>query len=176
MQDIKISQYLEDLASKKPAPGGGAAAALTGAQAAALIEMVCNLSDGDKYKEHEEIIKINLTEATLLRKRCIELISEDEQAFLKVMAAYRSGDEQQEALKGATEPPSELFDVGQRLHEISESLIGKTNPNLLSDLVISGLLSDTTMTASVTNIEINLKYIIDDAFNKDKRKKYDQKR
>ena len=37
-----LQQYLDDLAAKKPAPGGGSAAALVGAIGCALLSMACN--------------------------------------------------------------------------------------------------------------------------------------
>jgi methenyltetrahydrofolate cyclohydrolase len=43
-----ISAYLDRLASADPTPGGGAAAAVTAAQGAALLSMVCNLTIGKK--------------------------------------------------------------------------------------------------------------------------------
>jgi methenyltetrahydrofolate cyclohydrolase len=50
-----IGGWLDALASSAPAPGGGAAAALEAAMAAALLEMVCNLTIGKPaYAEHDE--------------------------------------------------------------------------------------------------------------------------
>lgn len=50
-----IDQFLDDLGSKKAAPGGGAAAGLVGAQACALAEMVCHLTEANKnYAEFHE--------------------------------------------------------------------------------------------------------------------------
>lgn len=48
IKDQKITDFLNDLKSEAPAPGGGAVAALTGAQGAALIMMVANLTIGKK--------------------------------------------------------------------------------------------------------------------------------
>ena len=59
--DMTITQFTDTLASDAPAPGGGSVAALCGAQAAALVAMVCRLTIGKpKYAECEEICKIVL--------------------------------------------------------------------------------------------------------------------
>lgn len=47
-----IDQFLDDLGSKKAAPGGGAAAGLVGAQACALAEMVCHLTEANKTTQN----------------------------------------------------------------------------------------------------------------------------
>jgi methenyltetrahydrofolate cyclohydrolase len=46
VKDISIELFLDDLASRKPTPGGGSAAAVMGAMGAALVSMVCNLTIG----------------------------------------------------------------------------------------------------------------------------------
>ena len=42
--DLKLSEYLDVLISDEPAPGGGSVSALAGAQGAALMSMVCDLT------------------------------------------------------------------------------------------------------------------------------------
>lgn len=48
IKDNSLQNYLDTLASKSATPGGGSAAALMGAQAAALTSMVCNLTIGNR--------------------------------------------------------------------------------------------------------------------------------
>ena len=50
-----IKKYLDDLAAKKPAPGGGSAAALAGAVGVALLSRAVNFTVGkDQYKHYEQ--------------------------------------------------------------------------------------------------------------------------
>ena len=50
-----LKKYIDDLSAKLPAPGGGSAAALTGALGVSLILMVLNYTVGkEKYKKFEE--------------------------------------------------------------------------------------------------------------------------
>jgi hypothetical protein len=48
--------FLDSLADRTPAPGGGATAALHLGQAAALVSMVARYSTGARYAEHAAVI------------------------------------------------------------------------------------------------------------------------
>ena len=173
MRNQTLENYLEDLASKQPAPGGGAAAAFSGAQGAALIEMVCGLSIGkEKYKEHEAELMKTSSRATDIRSRCLELAEEDKIAFTNVMKVYRSKENVQRALMDAAEPPHELAQLAIEISKIAERTLPISNSNVASDLEISMLLATATLESSILNIEANLKHITDEAFATDKRKLY----
>src|SRR3989338_3267816 len=80
-----LKHYLDDLAAKKPAPGGGSAAALVGATGCALLSMASNFTLGkDKYKDVEPQIKDALKQAERLRKRFLALVDLDVKAYYKV--------------------------------------------------------------------------------------------
>ena len=87
---MKIKEYLARLGSGAPTPGGGAAAALTSAQGAALVMMVANLTIGKpEYAEFEELNKHILSEAEVLMGSLTEGMDNDAEAFGKVAEAYR---------------------------------------------------------------------------------------
>ena len=88
-KNYSIEEYLERLGSGSPTPGGGAAAALTSAQGAALIMMVANHTIGKpKYAEFEELNKDILAEAKELADRLMDGIDRDAEEFGKVSDAY----------------------------------------------------------------------------------------
>ena len=88
-KNCSIEEYIERLGSGSPTPGGGAAAALTSAQGAALIMMVANHTIGKpKYAEFEELNKDILAEARELADRLMDGIDRDAEEFGKVSAAY----------------------------------------------------------------------------------------
>jgi len=88
-RDLSIEEYLKRLGSGAPTPGGGAAAALTSAQGAALIMMVANHTIGKpKYAEFEELNKDILSEAEVLLGSLTDGIDNDAEAFGKVSEAY----------------------------------------------------------------------------------------
>ena len=89
IKSLNIEEYLERLASRSATPGGGAAAALTSAQGAALVMMVANLTIGKpEYAEFEELNKDVLSEAEVLLKSLTDGADNDADAFGKVSAAY----------------------------------------------------------------------------------------
>ena len=85
-----MPDFLNDLASSSPTPGGGSAAALNGAMGTALITMVANLTVGKKgYEEFEDELKAARDRLLPLRERFLNLVEEDADSFKKVMAAYK---------------------------------------------------------------------------------------
>ena len=79
---MTITEFDDALASNAPAPGGGGAAALAGALAAALGSMVCNLTAGKKsYAQYEEDNQKALQHLEAARKHLLTLIDEDARAF-----------------------------------------------------------------------------------------------
>src|SRR5574338_643963 len=90
LKDLTLDFYLEKLASGDPTPGGGAAAALTLAQAAALISMVCNFTLGrEKYRESEVIVNEILGDAETVRAEALEAVDSDAIAFEAVCVARK---------------------------------------------------------------------------------------
>jgi formiminotetrahydrofolate cyclodeaminase len=86
---VKLAQYLDQLASKAPTPGGGGASALLGAQSAALTSMVCNLTIGKpKYAAVETDMQALLVKAESLRASLTAMIQADINIFSQLMAAY----------------------------------------------------------------------------------------
>ena len=79
-----LQTYLDDLASSKSTPGGGSAAAVSGAMAAALAAMVCQLTLGkEKYADVQEEIGALLGQAEEQRQRFQELMAADIAAYGK---------------------------------------------------------------------------------------------
>jgi formiminotetrahydrofolate cyclodeaminase len=89
IKDRSVQAFLNELASKAPTPGGGSAAAVMGAQAAALISMVCNLTIGKpKYAEVEAEIRTLLEKSETLREMLTNMIKADVDVFDRLMATY----------------------------------------------------------------------------------------
>ena len=86
-----IDEFLDDLGSGSPAPGGGAAAGLLGAQACALAEMVCHLTESNKnYAEFHEKAKEYASLFNMARSIFLDLMDEDAANFLDLMKTLRS--------------------------------------------------------------------------------------
>src|SRR5581483_3124484 len=174
--DHSISEFLDQLASASPAPGGGSAAALAGALGAALVAMVCRLTIGRKNYQHldPEFEKI-LTRADALRADLLRWMDEDAAAYSRVMDAYHLPKETeqdkttrnaaiQNALKLAAEIPLKVATACAKVLEMSETVATQGNKNAASDGGAGALMAEAALRAAILNVEINLGLIQDDAF------------
>ncbi len=135
-----LQEYLDQLSRREPIPGGGSAAALTGAMAVGLISMVANYSLGRKSntKAVEKRLNSILAQSEPIRKRLLELTSLDSEAYLKVTAA-RSQDKkaQRQAAKSACAVPQEVCNLCYKAVRLTPYLAEKGNPYLLSDVEVA---------------------------------------
>ncbi|MAW27908.1 MAG: hypothetical protein CMP98_03825 [Gammaproteobacteria bacterium] len=168
--DISLDRYLARLASNEAAPGGGAAAGVTGAQATSLMSMVCALSETS-----EDIQRIS-TIAEDARSRFLSLVNADITNFLSLMQLYQKPpgstpmDQRkhqiQEALFAAATPPREMISLSVNLVEPLQSLHVNGNTNLVTDTGIATQLLIATISASQLNVQINLNSIKDESNRK----------
>src|SRR5215831_664153 len=90
MQEETLANFLDQLASSAPTPGGGSVAALCGALSVALSSMVANLTLGrEKFRDVEPAIRHSLECSERLRARFTHLIAEDISAYGTLSAAYK---------------------------------------------------------------------------------------
>ena len=174
--DMNIQQFLDELASDSPAPGGGSVAALAGALGCALSSMVCNLTKGkEKYLAVEKDILMALKKSEQLRSRLTELIDEDTQAFNDVMKAFKlpkDTDEQkkqrsaaiQEGYKKAAEVPLKTAEICAQILDVALVVAKKGNQNSITDAGVSALLARAGVSGAALNVKINLGSIKDTEF------------
>jgi methenyltetrahydrofolate cyclohydrolase len=173
MQDEKIGDFLDRLADRIPAPGGGASAALHAAQGAALLGMVARYSTGEQYAEHQEAIGRIIAEADGLRAIALRLAEAEEQAFTAVADAYRlPGSTEQEkagrslaiagALVNATWPPAKLIGVAGMVVDLAGALVTMANPNVISDVAAAAEAARAATAIARVNVEINLAGVTDE--------------
>jgi formiminotetrahydrofolate cyclodeaminase len=163
MNDQSIGDWLEELASSAPAPGGGGAAALETAMAAALVEMVCNLTIGKPaYAEHEATMSAVLERATTLRHEAVGLAAEDADAFRAVIAAYRIPKEDdsrdgriQAALAGAAEVPRRTAVAATEILDLTETIAPIGNANVISDGAAAAGAARGALQTALLNIDAN---------------------
>jgi formiminotetrahydrofolate cyclodeaminase len=173
ISDEKIGDFLERLADRVPAPGGGATAALHAAQGAALLAMVARYTTGEKYAEHQETIGRIITEADEIRQIALRLADADADAFAAVARAFtlpRSTDEEKaarsaaiaQALIGAAWPPAQVISVAAMVVDLAEALIAISNPNVISDVAAAAEAASAAAATARVNVEINLAAITDE--------------
>jgi methenyltetrahydrofolate cyclohydrolase len=167
MRDETIGDFLDRLADRVPAPGGGASAALLAAQGAALLGMVARYTTGEKYAEHQATIGRVITEADELRAIALRLGEADAAAFTAVADAYqlpRSTDAEKadrsaaiaEALANATWPPAKLIGVAGMVVDLAEALVTIGNRNVISDVAAAAEAARAAAATARVNVEINL--------------------
>ena len=160
IQSTSIGTFLDDLSSKSATPGGGAVAAITGAQAAALISMVCQFS-----VENPGIESI-ARQAEEARVKFLKLADKDSAAFKLVMSAFKQPKDAnnrkekiQSALVQAAEAPRLMLRLASTLAESTSVLLERGNKNLITDTGIAAILIEATVDSAELNIMINLKSI-----------------
>lgn len=167
-----LKTYLDDLAARKPAPGGGSAAALTGALGCALLSMACNFTIGkEKYKSAEKEIKKILKQAETLRKRFLALVDLDVQAYEKVSRSRKAQHKiYQKNLISAARVPLEICALAAEGHKFCPRLARIANEYLISDCLAAGELLKSCFKSASFNVIINLRFIKDKKFVSHARK------
>jgi len=166
MRDDTIAAFLDQLAARAPAPGGGATAALHAAQAAALLAMVARYSDGARYDA--SLIGRVVAEADELRADALALAEADAAAFASVAEAYRLPREDDgrpesiaAALAGAARPPADVVRTALLLVSLAEELLPAGNRTMITDVAAAAEAARAAAVTARLVIEVNLKGIRD---------------
>lgn len=174
--DMTIGGLLEQTAGNTPVPGGGSIAALSGASAAALTEMVANLTIGKKNYEEvsarmEEIAK----KASGLRQELLAAVDQDSDAYAKVMEAFQLPKDtpEEKALRSAqiqaafqlaATVPLMVAQKSQVVIDLAKEVVAKGNQNAVTDGAVAGMLARSAALAAIYNVNINLESIKDSDF------------
>ncbi len=171
-----VAQFLDELASQAPVPGGGSGAALVGALGAALASMVCNLTVGKpKYADVQDDIQALLAQTEALRARLTALIDEDVAVYYRLSSAYKMSkdtDEQkaartaaiQEILRDATKVPMQIAEASVQVLNLCKPIAEKGNVGAVSDAGVAALLAEAALRSAALNVLINLAAIKDAEF------------
>ncbi|MFN2138522.1 MAG: glutamate formimidoyltransferase [Candidatus Promineifilaceae bacterium] len=162
--------FIEATAASTPAPGGGSAAALAGALAAALTQMVAGLTTGrKKYAGVAAEAELVGRRAAQLRSRLTEAIAEDAAAFNAVMAAFRQNgvsDERkeamiQEATLEAARVPLEVARLSLETAELAAHIAEIGNVNAATDAAAGALLARAAVGTAALNVKVNITQLAD---------------
>jgi methenyltetrahydrofolate cyclohydrolase len=172
--DQKLGDYLDDLASAQPTPGGGSAAALSGALGAALASMVCRLTLGkEAYTSVQHEIEELLRQAEHLRLQFQRLMQEDIEAYGRLSASYKlpheTSEEQaarsiaiQERLVEATLVPLEVAERAAELIKCCQRIAEIGNASVLSDVAAAAILTYGAAESAALLVRINLRSMKND--------------
>jgi formiminotetrahydrofolate cyclodeaminase len=156
------------LASADPTPGGGSAAALGGAVAAALVEMVARLSLGRAELADAEPLFRQVAEAAAeLRSDLLSAVDADATAYAEVVEARRLPrvtDEERAirqvavraASQRATEIPLRVVHLAAEVLELAARIAPLGNVHAVSDAGVAALLASAALRGAALNVRINL--------------------
>lgn len=171
-----VNEFLDELASNSPAPGGGSVAALSGAIGTALTSMVCRLTIGKKkYADVQPEMEDVLKKSEELRGTFSKLLDDDTAAFNEVMAAFslsKATEEEQRkrnaaiqaATKKATLIPLNVMQLCEQALRLAKTTAEKGNKNSASDAGVAALMLQSACAGAALNVRINLGSLEDQAF------------
>jgi formiminotetrahydrofolate cyclodeaminase len=173
---LTVDELLQRLGSADPTPGGGCVAALSGAMAAAMLSMVCNLTVGrPRYAEIE-------AEATAIRDACqrqqrvlVALADADAEAYGAVSEAYRlprAGDREraeraeaiESAMHRATEVPVRTAEAARSVLDLAVRSAVASNVSVVADVAVAAHLALASLRGALDQAELNLASVKDHDF------------
>ena len=176
LEQLSVREFITELSSGNPTPGGGSVAALCGALGAALSAMVANLTvEREKYEQTWNSMDEVKKTAANLSARFLELMQEDSDTYQKVITAFelpKETDDQnasrqeaiEEAMKKAAAVPLDTLRASEELIRAAGDAVRGGNPNAITDAAAAVQLANTTAVVASYNVQINISRIKDQAF------------
>ncbi|SJZ53072.1 cyclodeaminase/cyclohydrolase family protein [Selenihalanaerobacter shriftii] len=182
IREKKIAEFMEEFASKSPTPGGGSAAALSGALGAVSTCMVASLTVGkDDYADVQEEMEELIDATTQLKEDYLDLVNEDMEVFGEYMDALqmpKETDEEKElrdkTMKKASIEATEVpFTMAKKSVDILKQAViaaKKGNSHAVSDAGVGAIEAWAALEAAELNVNINLAFMSDEEYVAEKRK------
>jgi len=170
-----IQEFLDDLSSSNSIPGGGSAAALSGALNAAVISFIANLTiDKEKYKEVEAEAKEILAESEELKKEMLLMIDQDSRILSDILDSYKAGDKNKvkTVCQDAVEFSMDMTKKAVRLMHLSLEISEIGNRMLASDFEVAAYIGDAAVSSAIANVKINLKSLDNQEYKENIKNEY----
>jgi formiminotetrahydrofolate cyclodeaminase len=161
-----VEGFLDQLADRTPAPGGGAASAITCSMAASLVAMAASFAHGTAAERAA-------ARAGELRHEAAALAHADGRAYGAVLEALRlpKGEERSRrldaALSEAIAVPMRVLDIAAEVATLAAELAETGNRNLEGDALTGALLAEAAARSAGTLARLNLsllsKHVLADA-------------
>lgn len=145
LQQLTIEEFLEELAARKPTPGGGSVAALSGALAAGLVCMAAEFSGNKDVSGQARTLMNTLT----------DLVDRDAKAF-----ASRD-------LREATRVPLQTAGHSYAVLKLTAALLETCNPRVITDIGVAAKMAESAVKGAMLNVEVNLASIRDEDYKQE---------
>jgi len=179
-KNLDLETFIEDLSSEKPTPGGGSVAALVGALASGLNNMVYSLTVNKKAfnnltDEEKSLVLVSIERTKNLKNEFFKAMEEDKSAFEGLMDSYKlpKGSEEEVGFRNkeieintikALEAPLNLARKALELYKEIEIGVKYGNKGAISDAGVSAILTHSTIESAIMNVKINLAYLTNEEF------------
>ena len=153
--ELPVRGFLDQLAARTPTPGGGGAAAVTGAMAAGLVAMAARFS-AKQLPEAGDLAD----QADKLRLMAAQLADMDARAYTAVLDMFRrhgDANQRREALLAAAMVPLEIAGIGARVAALAVPVAESGNPNLRGDAVTGAVLAAASARSAASLVDINVR-------------------
>ncbi len=170
--DLKVKEFINEVDSSSPAPGGGSVSALSASLGVGLSRMVCHLSiSRKKFLELDEIIRVeyedNFITLNNIKEELLPLIDKDTEAFNQIMSAFKMPKENEEEKKARNEAiekatiaaikvPYEVARLSHKALEVIRKMMAYGNRNAASDVGVGALLLYAGLEGALLNVRINI--------------------
>ena len=181
--DLTINEFINEVDSKSPAPGGGSVSALASALGCSLGRMVAHLTFGKKAhrelsEEDSKAFEEAFNELGEYKEKIAQIIDEDTNAYNLVMGAYKlpkETDEEKEIrkntiqgnLKTAVETPLGICKLSEGALKNLNVILKHGNKNAITDIGVAVILLFSGIEGGILNVKINLLSIEDKEFIKE---------
>jgi formiminotetrahydrofolate cyclodeaminase len=164
--DKPLREYLDDLASRKPAPGGGSSAALIAALGAGLMSMTANYTIGnEKYKANEEKVAELLIKVEKARLEFASLVDKDVETYNKLSAGIKELGKDSEKLgelyREAADVPFDICRLSGECMKLCAILVDVGNKNLITDTAAAAVFFESAFFVAKFNVYDNLRNVKD---------------
>jgi len=145
LQELTIQEFLEELAARKPTPGGGSVAALSGALSAGLVSMAAAFSRNQDFCE----------QARTLMKTLTHLVDRDAKAFTS------------RDLREATRVPLQTAKHSYDVLKLAGDLLETCNPKVITDIGVAAKMAESAVKGAMLNVEVNLASLGDEDYKQE---------
>jgi methenyltetrahydrofolate cyclohydrolase len=158
--DLRLREFLEEVASERRTPGGGSVAALVTAAAAGLLAKVARASS-DAWPEARGIV----AQAESLRERVAPIAQLDAEEYEAALQARSDGGEERgerrdfalgRAYARAAEPPLQIVEAAADVAVLSVTVAQNGDPGLRADAVVAAALAAGAARAAAELVAVTL--------------------